>query len=200
MNTRPLCSIASVSFRRLMLSVGLCFGSIAPQFMPAARAVETGVIDGSVSNSATRNQLEGAVVAVPSLSISTLTDNSGRYTLPNIPTGTHKIVVTYIGLDPMSQTITVGAGLRASRDFELTTGIYKLEAFKVTGEREGNAAMITEKRNADNVKDVISMDSFGYLPNMSAGEVVMRLPGVSGNPTVEGLNYQFNMRGMGGGP
>ena len=197
MNTRPLCSIASVSFRRLMLSVGLCLGSIAPQFMPAARAAETGVIAGSVSNSATRNQLEGAVVAVPSLSISTLTDNSGRYTLPNIPTGTHEIVVTYIGLDPMRQTITVGAGLRASRDFELTTGIYKLETFKVTGEREGNAAMITEKRNADNVKDVISMDSFGYLPNMSAGEVVMRLPGVSGNPTVEGLNYQFNMRGMG---
>jgi TonB-dependent receptor len=40
------------------------------------------------------------------------------------------------------------------------------------------------------------MDSFGYLPNMSAGEVVMRLPGVAGSPTVEGLNYQFNMRGM----
>jgi TonB-dependent receptor len=31
---------------------------------------------------------------------------------------------------------------------------------------------------------------------MSAGEVVMRLPGVAGNPTDEGLAYRFNMRGM----
>jgi hypothetical protein len=56
--------------------------------------------------------------------------------------------------------------------------------------------MITEKKNADNVKDIISMDSFGNLPNMSAGEVVMRLPGVAGSPTDEGLAYRFNMRGM----
>jgi hypothetical protein len=67
--------------------------------------------------------------------------------------------------------VEVGAGQRASRDFELTSGIYKLDAFKVTGEREGNAQMITEKKNADNLKDIIAMDSFGYLPNMSAGEV-----------------------------
>src|SRR5688572_1171323 len=78
----------------------------------------------------------------------------------------------------------------------MTAGIYKLEAFKVTGEREGGAAAITEKRNADNVKDVVAMDSFGNLPNMSAGEVVMRLPGVAGSPTDEGLSYKFNMRGM----
>ena len=77
-----------------------------------------------------------------------------------------------------------------------TSGIYKLDAFKVTGEREGNAAAITAQSNADNVKDVISTDSFGYLPNMSAGEVAMRLPGVAGSPTEEGLAYAFNIRGM----
>ena len=84
----------------------------------------------------------------------------------------------------------------AVRNFEMTSSVYKLEAFRVTGEREGNAAMITEKKNAENVKDVIAMDSFGYLPNMSAGEVVMRLPGVAGSPTDEGLAYRFNIRGM----
>ncbi|MCX6955370.1 MAG: carboxypeptidase-like regulatory domain-containing protein, partial [Verrucomicrobia bacterium] len=163
---------------------------------PSVRAADGGVITGSVSNIATRNTLEGAVVAVPALSITTLTDNSGRYTLSNLPVGTHEIVVNYIGLDAARQRVTVGAGARVTQDFELTTGIYKLESFKVTGEREGNAAMITDKRNATNVKDVIAMDSFGYLPNMSAGEVVMRLPGVAGSPTDEGLAYRFNIRGM----
>ena len=162
----------------------------------SVRAAEAGVISGAVSNAATRNQLGGAVVAVPVLGVTTLTDNTGRYTFSNVPAGTYEVVVTYIGLDTVRQVVNVSAGQRAVRDFDLTASIYKLESFKVTGEREGNAAMITEKRNADNVKDVIAMDAFGYLPNMSAGEVVMRLPGVAGSPTDEGLAYRFNIRGM----
>jgi len=160
-------------------------------------AAETGTVTGAVSNLATGNMLEGARVEIPSLGLRALSDGTGRYVISNVPAGSHEVVATYIGLDPAKMTLMVGAGGQAVQNFDLTSGIYKLEAFKVTGEREGNAAMITEKRNADNVKDVISMDSFGYLPNMSAGEVVMRLPGVAGSPTVEGLNYQFNMRGMG---
>ncbi|MFM7750759.1 MAG: TonB-dependent receptor plug domain-containing protein, partial [Opitutaceae bacterium] len=50
--------------------------------------------------------------------------------------------------------------------------------------------------NAPNTLNVVAMDSFGHLPNMSAGEVLMRLPGVAGSPTDEGLAYNFNIRGM----
>jgi hypothetical protein len=162
----------------------------------AAAADATGTITGSVSNTATGNQLEGARVAIPQLGLTALTDKSGRYTLNGVPAGNHELVATYIGLDESRKPVVVSAGQRAVRDFDMTSGVYKLEAFKVTGEREGNAAMITEKRNADNVKDVIAMDAFGNLPNMSAGEVVMRLPGVAGSPTDEGLAYRFNIRGM----
>ncbi len=162
----------------------------------SALAADTGTITGNVSNLATGNMLEGARVEIPSLGLRALSDGTGRYVISNVPAGSHEVTASYIGLDTLKMSLLVGAGGQAVQNFDLTSGIYKLEAFKVTGEREGNAAMITEKRNADNVKDVISMDSFGYLPNMSAGEVVMRLPGVAGSPTVEGLNYQFNMRGM----
>ncbi len=148
--------------------------------LATAHAADVGTITGTVTNSATRNSLEGAAVSIPSRNLTTLTDNAGRYTLNGVPVGTHQLVVSYLGLDSMRETVVVATGISATRNFDLTSGIYKLDAFKVTGEREGNAAQITEKRNADNVKDVISMDSFGYLPNMSAGEVVMRLPGVAG--------------------
>ena len=141
-----------------------------------------GTITGTVSNNATGNNLEGARVEIPRLGLSVLTNNSGQYVFIGVPAGDHELVATYIGLDLAKATVSVAAGARLVRNFDMTAGIYKLEAFKVTGEREGNAAMITEKRNADNVKDVIAMDSFGYLPNMSAGEVVMRLPGVAGSP------------------
>lgn len=164
--------------------------------LPLARAADVGAISGSVSNTATGNLLEGARVELPKLGLTAFTDNTGRYVLTGVPAGSHEVVATYIGLDAVRGVIVVSAGQRATRDFDLTSGVYKLEAFKVTGEREGSAAAITEKRNADNVKDIVAMDSFGNLPNMSAGEVVMRLPGVAGSPTDEGLNYKFNMRGM----
>ena len=50
---------------------------------------------------------------------------------------------TLAGLDAARAEVTVGAGQRAARDFDLTSGIYTLEAFKVTGEREGDALAIT---------------------------------------------------------
>lgn len=172
--------------------VALAFGLKSATF-----AADSGSsLSGSVSNTATKNMLEGARIEIPKLGIAVLTDGTGRYVFNNVPSGTHEVVATYIGLDPIRATVTISAGQRATQNFDLTSGVYQLEAFKVTGEREGNAAMITEKRNADNVKDIIAMDSFGYLPNMSAGEVVMRLPGVAGSPTDEGLAYRFNMRGM----
>ncbi|HEY1108400.1 MAG TPA: carboxypeptidase regulatory-like domain-containing protein, partial [Opitutaceae bacterium] len=170
---------------------------VALAFLAAAlRGAETGSITGSINNAATGNMLEGVRVTIPQLNQSVLTDNTGRYVFPSVPVGAHEVSASYIGLDTQKQTVNVTAGQRAVRDFEMTTGLYKLETFKVTGEREGGAAAITEKRNADNVKDIVAMDSFGNLPNMSAGEVVMRLPGVAGSPTDEGLAYRFNMRGM----
>ena len=179
---------------RIFLSVAALLAWAAPG---ATRAADSsGVIAGTVSNIATGNNLEGVRVEIPRLNLSALTNKAGQYVFNGVPAGTHELVATYIGLDPARVTVTVGAGERVNRNFDMTSGVYKLEAFKVTGEREGNAAMITEKKNADNVKDVIAMDAFGYLPNMSAGEVVMRLPGVAGSPTDEGLAYRFNIRGM----
>ena len=187
-----------ICLRSILLPFGSALTIAITLFTSDTRGAEggTGVLSGAVNNTATGNLLEGALVSIPALTRTTYTDNSGRYVLADVPAGTHEVFVTYIGLDAARQTVAIGAGQRLTRDFDLTTGIYKLEAFRVTGEREGNAAMITEKRNADNVKDVIAMDSFGYLPNMSAGEVVMRLPGVAGSPTDEGLAYRFNIRGM----
>ena len=55
-----------------------------------------------------------------------------------VPAGTHEVFVTYIGLDAARQTVAIGAGQRLARDFDLTTGIYKLEAFRVATNFDGN--------------------------------------------------------------
>ncbi|MCX6955340.1 MAG: carboxypeptidase regulatory-like domain-containing protein, partial [Verrucomicrobia bacterium] len=186
-----------VSFRWRLLPLYLLSALVLACFSPAVRAAEAGTISGNVNNSGTGNLLEGARVEIPTLGLSALSDNTGRYVLSGVPAGTHELVASYTGLDPVRTTVVVGAGQRAVRDFDLTTAIYTLQEFKVTGEREGGAAAITAQRNADNVKNVVAMDSFGNLPNMSAGELAIRLPGVAGNLDDEGNVTGLTVRGMG---
>lgn len=173
----------------------LCFATCSG----VLSAADTAVVRGNVNNAASQNLLEGAKVSIPTLNRTVLSDNSGHYVLRDLPPGTHELVITYIGLDPTKLTVVVDEGQTVVRNVALNSSVYQLDTFQVTGAREGNAAMITVKRNADNIKDVVAMDSFGNLANMSAGEVVRLMPGVAGSPTDEGLNYNFNIRGTGAG-
>lgn len=175
------------SFTALIFATGL--------FGPAVALAAT--LSGNVSNLATGNLLEGARVEIPALGSSVLTDSTGRYVLPALPGGTHEIIVTYTGLDSSRATLTVAADGIAQRNFDLTTGVYKLEAFTVAGEREGGAAAITAQRNALNTKNVVAMDSYGNLPNMSASELAILLPGVTAALNLENGIDGFTVRGMG---
>jgi len=168
---------------------------LLPLGVAAAFAADA-TLSGNVSNLATGNLLEGARVEIPALRLSALTDNTGRYVFSALPAGTHELVVTYIGLDSARASLSVTADQNASRNFDLSTGIYKLDAFKVTGEREGDASAITAARNAENLKNVAATDSFGNLPNMNAGEVAIRLPGIYGELDAGGNLSGFTVRGM----
>ena len=188
-----LSSIPSTALLSTVLAWSLSAG-------PRAHAADaTGTLTGYVSNQATGNLLEGARVGLSQLGLSTLTDQTGRYAITGVPPGIHELVASYTGLDGARSQVTIAPGGRVVQNFDLTSGIYRLDAFKVTGELEGNAAAITAQRNAENVKDVVAMDSFGNLPNMSASEVAIRLPGVTGRLTEAGLVDGFTIRGMGPG-
>ena len=77
----------------LSLSLPLSLSLLLPLFF-AAPTAHAATLTGNISNVATGNLLEGAQVAVPSLGLSALTDNTGRYVLPSLPAGTHEVVVT----------------------------------------------------------------------------------------------------------
>ena len=169
---------------------------LLPPATATLAADATATLSGNVSNLATGNLLEGARVEIPALRVVALTDNTGRFVLPALPAGTHEVVVSYVGLDTTRAPVAIAAGQIATRNFDLTTGIYKLDAFKVTGEREGGAAAITAQRNAENLKNIAATDSFGNLPNMNAGEVAIRLPGIYGEIDAGGNLSGFTVRGM----
>jgi len=138
-----------------------------------------GTLTGTVGDAGTGNLLEGARVEVPALRLSVLTDHTGRFQFSAVPAGEHEVVASYVGLDAVKRKVIVEAGRSAPANFDLNTAVYKLDKFVVAGPREGGAAAITAQRNAENVKNVVAMDSYGNMPNMSAGELAIRLPGVA---------------------
>ena len=77
---------------------------------PVRAAESSASLSGNVSNVATRNLLEGARIEVSALGLAALTDSTGRYVLTGLPPGTHEVLASYLGLDPIRRRVTVAAG------------------------------------------------------------------------------------------
>ncbi|MSU24232.1 MAG: TonB-dependent receptor, partial [Opitutus sp.] len=163
----------------------------------SAETATTGVVMGMVTNKATGNGLIGARAEIPTLKLSAFVDNTGRYLL-NVPVGTHELVVTYTGLDPQRTTLTISAGQPAVRNFVMGSDVLKLDAFKVSAVKEGLSSALTQQRNADNLKNIASMDALADLPNMNATELAIRLPGVTFADPGDEVVETISVRGMGG--
>jgi iron complex outermembrane receptor protein len=181
----------------LALALGLATAMPLPTGFAQAPAASRspGVVTGWVSNQATRNLLGGATVEVPALSMSAQTDATGTYTLREVPDGTHEIVASYAGLDPRRATVRIAGGQLVRQNFDLTSNVYQLGEFKVSADREGAAAALTAQRNANNVKNVIAMDSYGDLPNLSVAELAGLMAGVAVNYSDDGVANGIQVRG-----
>jgi TonB-dependent receptor len=186
------------NFRRAIALVALSFvfgAALSAQVSSSG----TGTISGVVSNQGTGKYLEGAAVLLVELNRTTLTDATGRYRFIDLPPGEYRVVGSYTGLDDRSATIVLSStATAATADFDLTSQVYQLDTFTVVTDREGNAASITRQRNADSVKHVVSMDAFGNLANDNAGELLRRLPGISGLYDLDGNISEINIRGLPG--
>lgn len=138
-----------------------------------------GTISGIVSSLSTKNLLEGASVDISGLNRRVLTDRSGRFTIPNVEQGAVTLRIAYLGFDPVLRSVHVTAGKTTELEIELGSEVLQLSQFVVQTEREGQALALTSQRNASNLKTVVALDALGNLPNLSAGELAARLPGVA---------------------
>lgn len=140
-----------------------------------------GALSGVVSSLRTEKFLEGVLIRIAALDRQTLTDERGQFTFSNLPAGAYDVEASYLGLNTLTKQVVIPGGTTIRQTFEMDSEVYQLTKFVVASEREGNAASLTAQRNAVNVKNVVSMDAYGSLPNDSVGELAMRLPGVAGS-------------------
>jgi TonB-linked SusC/RagA family outer membrane protein len=116
---------------RRRLSIGL---ALALALLPAAlRAQATGSVTGQVVDATSRAAIEGVQVQLVGTTRGALTNEQGRYTIPNVVPGAYEVRAAFIGYSAAPQQVTVTAGQSAVVDFELRQTAITLDEVFVTG-------------------------------------------------------------------
>jgi iron complex outermembrane receptor protein len=123
--------------RGLRYSIGLLLAAV---WITPLRAQEpTGSISGRVTDEASQQPLQGALVRVGGQNTQTRAD--GGYLLPDVPAGDDTLRVTMIGYAPAARPVTVAAGETLDLDVALTAQAVNLAELVVIGygeQRQGN--------------------------------------------------------------
>lgn len=194
MNRPVLHSTSGASLRHILSNVRV----LASFFVAGAlslQAAHGATISGRVSNQATGDSLPGAVVSVEGTRISVVAQRGGTFSLV-VPEGDYTLVASYSGLDTARVPVSATSETLIA-NIQLTSEVYQLEPFSVSGVREGNALAIQTQRQAENPKWVVAIDTFGN-PAGNPGELIQRLPGIS-TDIVGGEVRTLFIRGMGTG-
>ena len=110
---------------------------------------------------------------------SAVSDAQGQFLIPNVPAGSHKITVSYVGFSAFDTSVDVTAAQVAHADAVLTVGSQTLSV-TVSGDRElGEVEAINIERTADNIVQVLPAQVITSLPNTNIADAVGRLPSVS---------------------
>lgn len=92
----------------------------------------TSSIKGHILDDQTEEHLPGVTVFIEGTSFATMTDESGHFTLNNIPVGTYKIVAQYIGYSTLKQEIIVTRGSTKNVTLRITPESQQLDEISIT--------------------------------------------------------------------
>lgn len=156
-----------------------------------ASAQERGTITGEVLDLTTRRPLVGAQISIPGTAIGTVTNSSGRFLLPNVPSGEVTVRTQFIGYSTNSRTVMVGAGETVTLTLELSQAAIVLDEVVVTG-----VGVATERRKLGNTIATIDARKLETAPAVSFSELLQaREPGVmamaSGGLAGEGMKIRI---------
>ena len=163
-------------------------------------AQEGGLVSGTVKD-ATRMTLPGAVLKLDRFNRYTVSDNDGYFEFLNVPAGSYRVEVEYLGYEPAVLEATVTAGGNAVVDFVMQEGAQEIGAVVVMGDQaRGQAKALNQQKTNVNVSNVISADQIGRFPDSNIGDALKRVPGIAmqndqgeaRNIVVRGLASELN--------
>lgn len=168
-------------------------------FMQVAYA-QNGVVKGRITDELGL-PLPGASVVIEAIGKGIPTDANGYYTLVEVPAGSYKMVVSFIGYKKIEKTINVLANETTVADVKMEPGYGATGEVIVLGDRlKGQAKALNQQRSNSNITNVVAADQIGRFPDANIGDALKRIPGITiqndqgeaRNIIIRGLAPQLN--------
>jgi TonB-dependent receptor len=177
------------SMKKLITIIGL----LITQFAFGA------TIKGIVKDAATGEPLVGATIVLKDTKFGSAAGLDGSFEIKNVPVGTYEMVVRYIGYDVKTENID----LKTATDIKvftinLTEVGNQLSEAVVTAQadRENDLNVRKSEQKADNVVNIIGARAIQLLPDITVGNVLQRISGVSVVRNSSGDGQYAIIRGM----
>ena len=155
---------------------------------------QTGTISGMVTSN--NKALEFVTVQIKQLQIGVITDDNGKFTLKEIPYGTHEIKATIMGFETVSKTVTINSSTKITAfNFELNESQILLDQLVVTGTK-------TFKRQTESavIVNIIDSKTLDGVQACNLSEGLKFQPGLRVETDCQTCNYtQLRMNGLAGG-
>jgi outer membrane receptor protein involved in Fe transport len=155
-------------------------------------------IRGYVKDSASADPIVGATIHLKNTTYATFADLDGSFVLKNIPDGSYIIVASFIGYQTVEKTIKVYNGKDLSVKFELHENTKQLQEVEITAAMDQGSEAKSRKieQNSDNVVSVLSAKAIQLSPDVTVGNVMQRVSGVSIVRNGSGDGQYAVIRGM----
>jgi iron complex outermembrane receptor protein len=146
---------------------------------------------GSVIEKSNKKPLPGAIITIPEIKATAITDQQGNFIFRSIPDrGKFVVEVKFIGFKTITRTIDFS--VTSEIQFELETTVLETEEVVVTG----TAISADNKRNSTSVA-ALNHDQLLNQPSSNIVDAITLLPGVSqittgpaiSKPVIRGLGY-----------
>ncbi|HKC11719.1 MAG TPA: TonB-dependent receptor [Vicinamibacteria bacterium] len=138
-----------------------------------------GSIKGHVADHS-NNALPGASVRVDPGNATAVTDREGGFLIGSLAPGNFKVSISYVGFVTDTQDLVVTAGAQAKIESKLRPAVNVSEEVTVTASRSrGEVEALNQKKNADNIVDILPAEVITSLPNANVADAIGRLPSVS---------------------
>ncbi len=159
--------------------------------VPRARAQQTGSIAGKVTEESGL-PVAGVQLTIAAVSRSGLTASDGTYLIADVPAGSQVVLVRRIGFRPLTDTVMVSAGARATLDVTLHEDPLNLAAVVVTATETPRTRLTTSSATT-----VLSPADMTMAVPRSTTEELRYVPGFTRVESSGGeVNENISMRGI----
>lgn len=143
---------------------------------------QTGIIRGKINDAKSKEGIIGATIRIDGTNLGTQTDVNGSFVLNNVPTGTHKVFVTYISYQTREvPSVRVESGNTTVLETELVEEGKNLSDVVIRAARSTNTevAVISEIKQFKPIAVGISATQIQKSQDRDAAAAIRRVPGIS---------------------